>query len=303
MIFAKKILKHCIIVIAVLSIQLIIYLMVFNPYIIKWGATNYEVAMPMSGDKYAEVISSTRAIDINKPSADVWAYLVDLGADRKGYYSYYFIEYLFGCEIAKQYNNENHKLQVGRLVPYTKPDSYGNYNEGFKVIEVVQGQSFVLEGWGEFLVNKIDENNSRLIVRTHYPTPQGAIGKLGWLIFDMPHYIMEKRMMLGIKDIAETGGKNYNSTSDLTWFLCIFISGLAGLFIIIIYNGFNRIIISTIFYTIWQLTLMVPNPKLFYGIILIVIAGAIILIHQNFGKLQLQKCFQLFSNKLKNPSI
>jgi hypothetical protein len=280
----KKILSQSIIVIIVLCIQLITYLLFFHSPIIKWGATDYEVTMPMSGDKYAEIISSTRAIDISKPSTDVWGYLVDLGADRKGYYSYSFLEYLWGCEIAKEVNKENRELEVGRLIPYTIPDSNGNYTEGFKVIEVIQGQSFVIEGWGEFLVNKIDDNNSRLIVRTHYKFSHNIIGKLGWLIFDMPHYIMEKRMMLGIKDSAESNGENYNNTSDLIWFLLIFISGLAGLLMIFISKGFYRFILPTIFYSVWQFIVLLIDPKPFYGIVLVLLAGIIIFLNNLYLK-------------------
>jgi hypothetical protein len=270
--------------IVVLCIQLMVYLLFFRSHILKWGATDSEVTMPMQGDKYAEVISSTRAIDINKPAADVWACLVDLGADRKGFYSFNFLEYLYGCETVKQINSENREFQIGRLIPTTKPDSDGNYKEGFHVIDVVQGQSFVLKDWGEFLVKKIDAGNSRLIIRTHYKSPHNAIGKLGYSIFDMLHYIMEKRMMLGIKDSAESNGENYNDASDLIWFLCIFFSGIAGLLMVFIFQGYSRITIPTIFFTVWQFALLVLDPKPIYGIALLVIIGASVFLYQTFLK-------------------
>lgn len=278
-------LKSTLIVIVVLCFQYAIYLLLFRPYIIKWGATDREATMPMMGDKYAGVISSTRAIDINKPSTDVWPYLVDLGADRKGFYSLVFLENMLGLEIAEYDSVEEHELNVGRLVPYTSPDSYGNYNEGFRVIEVVQGQSFVLQDWGEFLIKDTDKNNSRLIIRTHYKSPDNAIDKLWNSIFDLLHFIMEKRMMLGIKDGAESNGENYTTVSDLIWFMGVFISGLAALLLVYICHGHYKFLLPTIFFTVWQFALSVLNYKPVYGIALVIFVGTCYYIYRSFLKI------------------
>ena len=268
----KKNLISLLSVIVVLCLQFTIYLLFFHSNLVKWGATEYEVTMPMPGDNYAERISCTRSIDINKPTADVWAYLVDLGADRKGFYSFGFIEKIYGCEIAKQIKEENRELKVGRVI---SADSAGKSKYGFKVIEVVQGQSMVLEGWGGFLINKIDENNSRLIIRTHDSTPHNVLQRFNNSVFDAMHYIMEKRMMLGIKDLAESNGV-YTTTKDLIWFLCIFISGLAGLLMIFFSKVYMKLVLPSIFFTIWQFTLLVLDPKPFYGIVLIIIVSVFI---------------------------
>lgn len=280
----KRFLKILLATIIVLGVQLAGSLLLLHSHIIRWGATDNEVTMPMSGDKYAEVISSTRAIDIHKPQADVWAKLVDLGADRKGFYSFSILENLVGCKISNQMNGANRELHVGRLIPITSPDAHGNYKKGFVVIEVDQGQSFVLEGWGTFAVNKIDENSSRLLIRTNGKAPHHLIEKLGYSIFDMLHYIMEKRMMLGIKDNAESGGQIYTSTSDWIWILSLVIAGLTGLFMVFTFNGYYKLLIPTILFTIWQLVFFVLNPKALYGVLLVIFAGALIFIYQTLLK-------------------
>jgi hypothetical protein len=161
-----------------------------------------------------------------------------------------------------------------------------------------------LEGWGTFVVNKIDENSSRLIIRTHSKVLHNLIEKLGYSIFDMLHYIMEKRMMIGIKDNAESGGQICTSTSDWVWILSIVISGLTGLFIIFTFNGYYRILIPTILFTIWQLVFFVLNPKPLYGIILLILVGTLIFIYQTFLKDKKGiNCIlnsQLYDNKEKN---
>jgi hypothetical protein len=275
--------KSILTLIVVLCIQIIVYLLIFRSHIIKWGATAYEVAMPMPGDNYAGYISSTRAVAIHKPAAYVWTYLVDMGADRKGYYSYYFLERLLGCKITKQIKEKNRELRVGRLIPYTSPDSEGNYTEGFHVIEVEQGRSFVLKEWGSFLINKVDKNNSRLIIRTFYSKPHNMFDRFYYSIFDALHHIMEKRMLLGIKDLAESNGE-FSSIKDWIWFLGILISGSVGLLLVFVFQGYSKFILPTIFITIWQFSLLVLNPRPFNGIVLVVLVGAIIFLHRTFLK-------------------
>ena len=278
----NKTLKSISAIVIVLSFQLVCYLLFFHSYVVKWGATHHELTMPMSGDRYAETSSATRAIDIHNSATVVWSYLVDLGADRKGFYSYSFLERMYGCEITKQIKENNRILEVGRLIPYDAPDSIGNYNEGFPVVEVVQGQSFVLKGWGSFLVNAVNENNSRLIIRTIGNKPHTVFDKLGHSVFDALHFIMEKRMMLGIKDQAESNGKNYNLASDLIWFLGIFLSGILGLVMVFSCNDYYKLILPTFFYTIWQFMLLILDPKSIYGILLVLVASALIIINHYF---------------------
>lgn len=236
----------------------------------------------MSGDLYTETSSATHAIDIHNSATAVWSYLVDLGADRKGFYSYSFLERMYGCEITKQIKENDRKLEVGRLIPYDAPDSFGKYNEGFHVVEVVQGQSFVVKGWGSFLVKAVNENNARLIIRTIGNKPHTLFEKLGHSVFDALHFIMEKRMMLGIKDLAESNGKNYTLVSDLIWFLGIFISGLLGLAMVFSCNHYYKLILPTIFYTIWQFMLLILDPKAIFGILLVVLASALIFSYHYF---------------------
>lgn len=276
--------KALITVIGVLGIQFVIYLLFFHAPVIRWGATDYEVAMPMPGDNYSKIRGSTRAIDIHKPSDEVWSYLADLGADRSGFYSYTFLEYLYGCEITKQMDTAKRELYVGRLIPYTMPDSAGKYTEGFSVIEAVQGKSFVLQGWGGFLIQKVDQNNTRLIIRTLGFTSDNVIGRAGNSIFDMAHHIMEKRMLLGIKDIAENNGNGFTYTKDWIWFLCVFVSGLAGIWLIVVCRGYYKLLLPTVFYTAWQLVVLLLHPKPTYAIGLVLLVGALLLLHRALFK-------------------
>src|SRR5262245_61133268 len=74
-----------------------------RPWYATWGASAQEVARSMPGDELVPAArphaGSTRAITINAPTSAVWPWLVQLGQDRAGFYSYELLEDLVGCEM------------------------------------------------------------------------------------------------------------------------------------------------------------------------------------------------------------
>jgi hypothetical protein len=283
--------RNIALLIIVLSLQIVISLFVFHPFIIKWGATQFEIKMPIPGDHFTEAISSTRAININQPANVVWNLLIDLGSDRKGFYSFILLESLYVNGLPRN-NTYSREFNLGRFIPASLPDSKGKYNFGFKVIEIEPGYSFVLKGWGGFLIEKVDKNNSRLIIRTHSSINRNIINWLSNSIFDLLHFIMEKRMMLGIKDIAETKGENYTNISDTIYLLSIVISGLTAIFMVFNCKGMNKLITPSILLLIWQFTFLVLDPRALYSILLVILFFVVMVIKS--GRL---------TNFLKNSRI
>lgn len=54
-----------------------------------WGARKHEIESVLPGDAIvANAIVSTRAISIDAPPLAVWPWLVQMGQDRAGFYSY-----------------------------------------------------------------------------------------------------------------------------------------------------------------------------------------------------------------------
>jgi hypothetical protein len=190
---------------------------------------------------------------------------------------------LFGLDIKNQADTQKHGIELGHLIPTQSPDSFGNYSEGFRVIDVDSGKYFVLKGWGTFYIRETGNNISRLIIRTNFNKPVNIMDELENFVFEALHHIMEKRMMLGIKDQAESNGENhYNYFSDLIWFLSIVITGFAGIFMVFFANGYQKLFLPSIFYTLWHFTLLIFNPLPLFGIILLLTAAIfIILIKKN----------------------
>jgi hypothetical protein len=254
-----------------ISLQMIVYAVFLRPLILTWGASKNEVKMPLIGDNLASSISSTRAITINAPIAEVWKWLIQLGADRGGFFSYAFIEKALGYEFRNgDIEPEFQEMEVGRIVPGSLDESKSVIKYNFPVIAVEPGQSFVLKDWGAFVLKKINAKQTRLIVRTHGQ----ELPNLKRIIDDfigMPlHYIMERRMLMGFKARAEAGaGVRLSSTSDNLWLLGIFMSAVGIAIMIFIGRDIQGMVLSILYGLIWLWSLLIFDPRPKYSISLL----------------------------------
>jgi hypothetical protein len=91
-----------------------------TPWQRNWGATEAEVAMVLPGDASTPppAEQNTRATTIAAPPEAVWPWLVQMGADRGGFYSYEWLENLFRLKIhnADRIVEEWQQLAVGDWV-------------------------------------------------------------------------------------------------------------------------------------------------------------------------------------------
>jgi hypothetical protein len=190
-----------------------------RPWYLNWGATDEEIAKTWPGDELCPDAASvaTRAITIHAPAGEVWPWIVQIGQDRGGFYSYSWLENLFGARI---HNADNilpdcQTLEVGDAVRMTPRERYGG--RGFvRVARIEPGRALVLVspedfipavrndrapgGVWTFVLEPVDERNTRFIVRSRSGAKPGA-GR--FLVFDPAHFVMERKMMLGIRDRAE----------------------------------------------------------------------------------------------------
>ena len=68
----------------------LVHLWFIRPWYLTWGATGDEISRTWPGDELAPrpVSLATRALTINAPVTDVWPWIVQIGQDRGGCYSY-----------------------------------------------------------------------------------------------------------------------------------------------------------------------------------------------------------------------
>jgi hypothetical protein len=80
--------------------------------------------MSLYGDDLVPTIISTRAITINAPISVVWRWMIQLGTDRGGFFSYSFFEKVLWYEFRKgQKEPDFQKMKVRHIVPASIDES------------------------------------------------------------------------------------------------------------------------------------------------------------------------------------
>jgi len=143
------------------------------------------------------------------PFALVWPWLVQIGENRGGFYSYSLLERMVGAHIynANIIHPEWQDLHVGDTVWLA-----GRYGDTARqIVAAVESEShLVLVSPADFERVRRGEKASgawafclrrqnawtRLLVR-------GNGGAIGHPAFDVTHFVMEQKMMRGIRDRAE----------------------------------------------------------------------------------------------------
>ncbi|MDG5481583.1 SRPBCC family protein [Mycolicibacterium gadium] len=118
-------------------------------YYRNWGTTKEECQMFLDGDELiaGPVVRSTEAVSIDGPLAAVWPWLVQMGQDRGGLYTFEKLENFAGLRYvnADRIHPEWQHLAPGDTVRLV-PKGWMGLRDGFvlKVEEVVDQQSIVL---------------------------------------------------------------------------------------------------------------------------------------------------------------
>ncbi|HEV7804988.1 MAG TPA: hypothetical protein VGO80_04165 [Solirubrobacteraceae bacterium] len=168
------------------------------PTIRGWGSTGAERRASLAGDELVPrpSVQHTRAVTIDAPPEQVWPWLAQIGQDRGGFYSYTWLENLGGCRMtnADRVHPEWPAPQLGERV-WLHP------RIALRVLGLDSGHALTLSSGWCFVLEDGGGERSRLIARWRSPA---GVGNLAFaLLFDLPHFVMERRMLLGIKRRAE----------------------------------------------------------------------------------------------------
>jgi hypothetical protein len=183
-----------------------LYRRFLRDWVLTWGATAEEATRPLSGDDLldpAEIVA-TRAIGIDAPAAAIWPWLVQMGPGRAGAYTYDWIENLFGLNMhsAEQIHAEWQDLTVGDVLR-SREDRAGMRVEILDRERVLSNRSEAGD-WVWTFVLVPEDGSTRLISRNRIAMKGTAAGqRLRMLVMEPGSLVMERRMLLGIKQRAE----------------------------------------------------------------------------------------------------
>jgi hypothetical protein len=213
----------------VLAVLVIGYL-VIRPFHLRWGATENEVSRAMPGDLAGA--RWTRAITIQATPEQIWPWLAQWGQGRGGWYSYDWLENLFGFDIHT----------AGRILPEHQNPQIGDpicmaANACTSFVSVVEPNRWF--GWQAsdengkpvwnfvFGLFPVDETHTRLVVRESFdPTamPSAVI-----TMIEIPDVVMELKALDTVKNRAEgKTGSALTTIYEIAVWLAAFLSGLVA---------------------------------------------------------------------------
>ena len=173
----------------------------------RWGATAAEFASALPGDDLCvrARFECTRAVTIDAPPEAVWPWLVQVGCLRAGFYSNDLLDNL-GFPSAREIIEEFQHLEVGQWVSMAPTPTE---TTALKV------DSFAVNRWllwrkpdstWVWTLTDIGHGQTRLVTRVRalydWKKPLGAV--CGVLLMEFGDFAMMRRMLLGIKERAES---------------------------------------------------------------------------------------------------
>jgi hypothetical protein len=195
-----------------------------RPRMLGWGASRGEQHMQLPGDEIASGVPAhyTRAVTIGAPPEAVWPWLAQTGDHRAGFYSYDWVErfifpgtvhYIEGTHSATRIHPKLQQVHIGDRV---NTGSIGTkFAVGNPVTVIEPGRALVIGTWA-FVLQPLPGRRTRLLVRDRdwgylraaapprFALLRAALGVIDYLIGEPLHFAMERKMMLGLKQRAES---------------------------------------------------------------------------------------------------
>jgi hypothetical protein len=190
-----------------LVILAIILIIILTPWMDRWGTTSTEIKATYPGDELVPSPASfvNRAITVQANSTQIYPWLVQMGSDKGGLYSYTRLEGLIRCSMvnADRIHEEWQNLKVGDQVkmcnnePAPPPYIVAQTHPNQAIVLGHQENGKWVDLW-QFILIQQANGSTRLILRTRTMMTGGF-----WDIIHPGVFIMEYGMLHGIKERAE----------------------------------------------------------------------------------------------------
>jgi hypothetical protein len=285
----KGVISRVIIGLVVLAAVVVITYVLAHPWIFTWGATEEEAGRNLPGDEVVPkpAAQSTLAVTIGAPPKEVWGWLVQMGVDRAGFYTYLFVENtLLRLSVveADRIHPEWQDIKVGDHFWFTTED-YPGPRQGPVVMNIAPETALILceaksaedcSGTWQFVLDGRTQGSTRLLFRSR---STGAAGQLGLIdrIIEPGYFVMNRGMLLGIEQKAE-GAPSARSLAERASFACVVIAGLGLVAMLLSRRRWPwTLILASVGACLATLVFFVFYPSVAYGILLMLaVLGALL---------------------------
>jgi len=195
---------------SVILVLAVLYWFPVRSWMGRWGATSSDLTRVMAGDGLIArpTFTYTMATTVNARPEHIWPWLVQMGYQRGGLYSYDWLDRLFGfldrpsaTRILPQFQH----LAVGDTIPLPR-------GQGYPVAAIEPGRALVLDmrnTWGfdwvwQFGLYALDDRRTRLVSRSTLRPLTVWTWLLSVFVMEPAAFPMTRRMLLGLKQRAET---------------------------------------------------------------------------------------------------
>jgi hypothetical protein len=218
------------------------YALAVRPWWRSWGVDPADAEAPLPGDDLVPdaTVTETRGIEIGAPPDAVWPWLVQMGYNRGGWYSYDAID-MKGASLDR-IDPELQEIAVGDLIPNSPETAFEVkvVDPGRALVlyadeklveaqvaaarvrkeagEEVEGTPANLQAAGKvmpsmpgfaaswaFVLQPLEGRRTRLVerFRVRMPAPEGPAAAVMGEAFGFGVFAMVRKQMLGIRDRAE----------------------------------------------------------------------------------------------------
>lgn len=187
-----------------------LYVWKVRPWMATWGTEGDEASQPFAGDKHVPepMVQATRAVTIDAPPEEVWPWLVQMGLDRGGFYSYDRLDNE-GQPSATTIIPELQDLQEGdeilldrkaavRVTHLDPPRAMVWALLGAEVeLGLIANMSMA------YILERLEGDRTRLMSRVRVHIQGGLALPYIYLFDEWVNFVMQRRQLLGIKARAE----------------------------------------------------------------------------------------------------
>jgi hypothetical protein len=189
---------------------LLMYLFALRPWMLRWGATENEARRTLPGDDEVPnpMWQTTRAVTINAPPDQTWPWLVQMGYERAGFYSYDRLDNA-GIPSAATIIPELQNVKVGdpflleadTALEFTRLEPEQTMVCAGHDLRAELGLRF--DASAAYVLEPLDTISTRLIARFR-ANLRGPLARVYTYVFFEPvDFIMMRKQLLGIKERAE----------------------------------------------------------------------------------------------------